>query len=343
MSEGVYYNVTRFAVDAYSCTYREWRRRTSLRHVRTCFHLRFLLGVAYENKRTTRSTAQALRPVKSDSPVSPTPGPSKAPMQPPARSPVVTPAAVNKSVAAVYPPLMKAKSWNVDSDPTDWWISELIGGERTFWDGTYLVDRGGKRRHDAPKWFTDALPANRCLDGALYAEKKDCEILPWLHCANSTEWKETSYYIFDEVDYLKPIEARMASLRSLLPSPEPWIEIVDYEQCWSRKHLMTRVEEVLKLGGEGMVLREANSKYIPFRSTALRKLKPPREYEADVIGYIPEQYTLTPGPNGIGSTCTALKCRDQSGKTWKLDWKKGGPDARDSPKLVRISSTSSVV
>jgi len=161
-------------------------------------------------------------------------------------------------------------------DPTGYWISEKFDGVRAFWNGkTFLSKKGNELT--APKWFTEVLPTDVLLDGELYAGRGNFQTaVSILRTINSNLWlQKISYQIFDIVDRTAkiPFEERISRLQRLFPRKIDWIGIVDHEKCQSKAHLQQKLDEVLNSGGEGLMLREPKSVYVPTRSKTLYKVK----------------------------------------------------------------------
>lgn len=51
--------------------------------------------------------------------------------------------------------------------------------------------------------------------------------------------------------------------------------------------LRRKLEEIVRAGGEGLMLHRADAPYVTGRNDALLKLKPLEDAEATVIGYVP--------------------------------------------------------
>src|SRR5260221_9491801 len=94
----------------YSCSCPAWRNQSLPIERRTCKHLRRLRGDAAEAERVGG--------------VGPTP-------------------ATAAKLAVVAPPLLLAESWDNNTDPTDWHMSEKLDGVRAYWDGTGFRSRNG--------------------------------------------------------------------------------------------------------------------------------------------------------------------------------------------------------
>lgn len=75
--------------------------------------------------------------------------------------------------------------------------------------------------------------------------------------------------------------------------------------------MIEKLKEIEKLGGEGLMLRDPDSMYEPFRSKTLLKVKSFYDAEAIVIGHIEGK------GNNTGKT-GALLCKMACGKTFKV-------------------------
>jgi DNA ligase 1 len=226
--------------------------------------------------------------------------------------------------------LLLAEKWEMTNDPTGYWISEKLEGIRAFWNGRSLLSRQGNV-FAAPDWFTDVLPTDTSLDGELYAGRgKFQDVVSIVRSPDSQLWSNRiSYHIFDIVDRTGtiPFEERISRLQRLFPRKVDWIVLVDHEKCRSKEHLQRKLDEVTRIGGEGLMLREPKSVYVPMRSRTLYKVKTIADAEAVVVGYEP----------GIGrneEVYGALKCRMQSGKEFKTGTRMSDTVLQDPPKIV---------
>lgn len=75
-----------------------------------------------------------------------------------------------------------------------------------------------------------------------------------------------------------PFEARMAQLEKLFDEKkgthaDAQLVIVQQTQVRDREHVLEKLKEIETLGGEGVMLRKAESKYFGGRSNTLLKLK----------------------------------------------------------------------
>jgi ATP-dependent DNA ligase len=67
--------------------------------------------------------------------------------------------------------------------------------------------------------------------------------------------------------------------------------VVGTVKCKSREHLNATLKDVLKKGGEGLMLRQVGSMYASGRSSTLQKVKTFHDEEAKVTGH--EKVTTT--------------------------------------------------
>ena len=238
----------------YSCSCPAWRNQSLPIDRRTCKHLRSYRGEAAEAARIG--------------------------------SPLAAPkATVLKSAA---PPLLLAETWDGASDPTGWLLSEKLDGVRAYWDGRQFVSRQGNRFH-APDWFTAGLPAVP-LDGELWLGRKQFQrTVSIVRRQEGGElWRDVRYRVFDAPAIPEPFERRLEQVRDLFAEQRPrFAQVHEHNRCRNADHLREALGRVLSLGGEGVMLRQPESRYEAGRSPTLLKVKQALETEARVIGHLP--------------------------------------------------------
>lgn len=236
----------------YSCTCPAWRNQSEPIERRTCKHLRKLRGDAAEKARLGA------------------PLPERA-----------------KAAGENAPPLLLAHTWEEGSDPTGYWMSEKLDGVRALWDGKQLISRLGNL-YLAPDGFTEALP-DVALDGELFTERgafQQTVSIVRRKDASPELWKAVTFLVFDAPQHAGLVEARWAYLRELLThNPSPHVRVLEQKRCEGPEHLAAELERIEALGGEGVMLREAGSRYEAGRSTTLYKVKTFHDAEARVVGY----------------------------------------------------------
>jgi DNA ligase-1 len=236
----------------YSCTCPAWRNQSVPIERRTCKHLRKLRGDAAEEARIGGALPQ--KPVK-------------------------------EAAETTGPPLLLAERWTTDLDLTGWWISEKLDGVRAYWDGKQFLSRQGNLYH-APDWFVAGLP-DVPLDGELWIDRKKFQRTTSVvrRQDKSEHWKEVSFVVFDAPAMPDPFEARVAFLTDhLRRHAPPFARALGQEMCKGLDHLRQELARVEALGGEGLMLRQPQSRYEVGRSTTLLKVKSFHDAEARVVG-----------------------------------------------------------
>lgn len=143
------------------------------------------------------------------------------------------------------------------------------------------MSRQGKA-FSCPAWFTQGLPRVH-LDGELWMGRRTLEQL--VAIVNSSQqdndnWKRITYVVFDLPKSEATFEGRMEELKQLaLP---PHVYRVEHEPCRDNDHLLSRLKEVAKQGGEGLMLNEPKSKYVGERTRSLLKVKVDRSLRSNV-------------------------------------------------------------
>ncbi len=244
----------------YSCSCPAWRNQSIAIERRTCKHLRKLRGDAAEEAR-----------VGADLP----PGPGAA-------------GAEAEGQAKTGPPLLLAERWDNAEDLAGWWLSEKLDGVRAYWDGRSLISRLGNRFH-APDWFVEGLPETP-LDGELWIARKAFQRTVGIvrRQDKSELWKEVRYVAFDAPGVDGPFEERLAAVRAHVERARPpYLTAHDHDICDGLDHLRAELARVEALGGEGLMLRQPQSRYEVGRSLTLLKVKSFRDAEARVLEHQP--------------------------------------------------------
>lgn len=190
--------------------------------------------------------------------------------------------------AGAAPPLALALEAPADIDPAGYLVSEKFDGVRALWDGRTLRFRSGLAV-PAPAWFIERLPATP-LDGELWLGRGRFEALSGCvrrQMSDDAEWRQLRYMVFEMPGAGGDFAARAAALRALAQRLG-WQQLVAAEQTpvASRQALQQRLDELVRAGGEGLVLHRADAPYQTGRSHALLKLKPLDDAEAQVLGHV---------------------------------------------------------
>ena len=190
---------------------------------------------------------------------------------------------------AAPPALLLAEVYRPGMPLAGWWVSEKYDGMRARWDGQALWSRGGERIA-APAWFTAGWPAQP-LDGELWAGRGRFEFTVSTVRRQQPAgegWHEIRFMVFDLPAHAGTFDERLEAMRRLLPPPAaPWLLPVPQQPATTHAALMARLDETVRLGGEGLMLHRGASHYRAERNGDLLKVKRYQDAEAVVVGHVP--------------------------------------------------------
>ena len=214
--------------------------------------------------------------------------------------------------AADAPKLLLAKTWNESIDPAGWWISEKYDGMRGYWDGKALLTRGGKPIA-APDYFLAELPEGVALDGELWLGRGKFEDTVSIVRRQTPDarWRQIRFMVFDAPKVKGTFEKRMAFLKTQLPATAKHVQPVPQWRCKGKAHLISERDRIVKVGGEGLMIREPESVYEGKRSGTLLKVKTHDDAEATVIGH-------KPGKGKFEGMLGSLRVRAKDGREFSV-------------------------
>jgi DNA ligase len=201
-------------------------------------------------------------------------------------------AALNRPLLAAEPAappaLLLANEYAPKFDPAKYLVSEKFDGVRALWDGQTLRFRSGMTVN-APAWFVAKLPAQP-LDGELWLARGRFETLSGIVrkiTPQDAEWRQIKYMIFELPNGAGPFVKRAQRIKEIIAQTQ-WPQLVAVEQfrVANRTILKKKLDEVVRGGGEGLVLHLADAAYVTGRSDVLLKLKPLQDTEAEVIEHV---------------------------------------------------------
>lgn len=185
-------------------------------------------------------------------------------------------------------PLVLATEAPPEIDPRGWLVSEKLDGARAWWDGSQLRFRSGLPIA-APGWFTSGLPAH-ALDGELWVGRGKFEELSGIVRRTrpvDADWRRVRLMVFELPGAPGSFAQRAATIKqraSQQPAGSVWQAVEQFE-IPSRAALLSRLEAVVRAGGEGLMLHHADAPCETGRSTLLLKLKLLQDADAEVVGY----------------------------------------------------------
>jgi DNA ligase-1 len=187
------------------------------------------------------------------------------------------------------PPLLLAERYHGGIDVPDYWISEKLDGVRAVWDGRVLRFRSGNPV-SAPQWFLDGLPA-AALDGELWLARGRFDELSAIvrrQLPVDAEWRRVRYMIFELPGAEGNFSERVARIQAIAAAAQqPWLLAVPQFRLADDAALKKKLGEIVRAGGEGLMLHRANAGYETGRSSALLKLTPWLDAEATVVDHLP--------------------------------------------------------
>ena len=252
------YQLKRVGV-TYSCSCPAWKNQSSPINKRTCKHIRKLRGDDAESARIGGSLT-VRSPKRKD------------------------------KITAVAPAILLAETWNKETDPTGYSMSEKLDGVRAYWDGKQFLSRLGNKFF-VPEWYTKGFP-NTQLDGEFWiGRKKFQEAVSIVRTQGLDEpWKKIKYMIFDSPEMeTEKFEKRYKNLWDMITGPT-WeagdhVILLDQIPCKGYAHLSSYLQDIENKGGEGVMLRQPGSFYEGCRSSTLLKVKSFEDGEAIILEY----------------------------------------------------------
>lgn len=193
------------------------------------------------------------------------------------------------SASAGELPLLLAERYTPGIDVSRYWVSEKLDGVRAHWDGRQLRFRSGNIVH-APDWFIAALPPQP-LDGELWIARGTFERVSGIvrrTAPDDAEWRQVRYMIFELPDATGTFTERAAQIKAIVAQAGvPWLQPVEQFHIPDAKALQRKLAEVVRGGGEGLMLHLADAPYETGRSRFLLKATPWFDAEARVVAHLP--------------------------------------------------------
>jgi DNA polymerase/3'-5' exonuclease PolX len=193
--------------------------------------------------------------------------------------------------------------------PVGWMASEKYDGYRARWMGK-MKDKDkkvflsrAKKLFNAHDLFKLAMPEEN-IDGELWVGRENFQMMGVVRkkVPILEEWKQVQYIVYDLPDVKKPFSERITDLKKIVKeNKERWDSIVstlpeEFQiECplkmakqtliESEEHMDKLYKDILKKGGEGLMIKDPDSLYEDKRSNYMLKVKPDFDEEAEIVDY----------------------------------------------------------
>lgn len=208
---------------------------------------------------------------------------------------------------------MLAGTYDGTQDITNWYMSEKLDGVRCIWNGKNLYSRYGNKFHP-PKTFTENFPEDLILDGELFLERnnfRDTVSIVKKQYPHE-EWNKLKYIVFDAPKIKGDFKTRLTFLKKIFAKiTSDRIQLHPQEICSSKEELEKKLNEVIALKGEGIIIRDPNARYENRRTNTMLKVKRFQDGEAVVLRHLK-------GTGRLAHTMGAVEVKNKEGVVFKV-------------------------
>ncbi|GHE99380.1 DNA ligase [Thalassotalea profundi] len=186
-------------------------------------------------------------------------------------------------------PIQHGINYHNSLNINDYWISEKLDGIRGYWTGKKLLTRQGNPIY-TPQGYTDNWPKTP-LDGELWSNRGEFQRI--VSCTRKKVpepecWKAITFKVFDLPTSKINFTQRINKIQNIIEqSQSTTISMVEQFSLTNETQLYNKLNQVVSLGGEGLMLHHKQAIYKIGRNKALLKLKPYQDEEAIVLKHIP--------------------------------------------------------
>ena len=190
------------------------------------------------------------------------------------------------SLHSSIPSFALAQKYKEGIPLTDYLASEKLDGVRSYWDGKNLYSRGGKKFYP-PKEFVKHFPPKH-LDGELWIPHGSFEEISSIVRKKNPHslWYKIRFMVFDLPQHQGIFSERYEKLQFVVKnSSSPHLDFVRQFEMRDNEELWKKVREIVRLGGEGIMLRKKSEIYQNGRISTLLKAKLFEDAEAVVLAH----------------------------------------------------------
>ncbi|WP_296051574.1 DNA ligase [uncultured Alteromonas sp.] len=185
-------------------------------------------------------------------------------------------------------PLQLAETYEGDIAISEYLISEKLDGIRARWTGSKLVTRNG-HPITPPAWFTQNWPQEP-MDGELWSQRSDFETIASTVLSHHPDerWQAIRMMVFDLPITDLPFERRVARMKKLVAETRhPNLRMIQQFTLDSLPALESALDNIIRQGGEGLMLHHRQARYQQGRNPGLLKAKRFQDDEAKVLAHLP--------------------------------------------------------
>jgi DNA ligase-1 len=172
-------------------------------------------------------------------------------------------------------------------DISGWLVSEKLDGVRGYWDGKRLLSKNGNPLH-APGVFYHNFPPF-ALEGELWGGRGTFEKTVAIVKKQQAHdgWLALKFAIFDVPQEAGGFVQRLQKAKDWFADhPSSFAFVIPQTTLQDKRQLQAELQEVEKLGGEGVIVRKADTLYSRGRSHEILKVKSFFDMEAKVVAHI---------------------------------------------------------
>jgi len=210
-------------------------------------------------------------------------------------------------------PIQQGIVYHSVDDISHYFVSEKLDGVRGYWDGHQLFTRQGNLIV-TPKWFTKHWPTI-AMDGEIWLGRAKFQPMSALINAasiNDPLWRKVTFNLFDLPGQSGDFAQRVLQMTNLVKNTQSnYLKMIPQQRYANTQAVMDKLQHVIIIGGEGLMLHHQDAHYLIGRNPLLMKLKKYQDDEAVILEYIP-------GKGKFTGMLGAIKVKNTQGVVFKI-------------------------